>query len=194
MQNKFIFIEMKSPKIIIFFTFFTLFFYKVYAQMPTLGNEYFGKASYYGKKFYGRKTASGEILQADEMTCAHPTLPFGTMLEVTNLKTNKWVVVRVNDRGPYAKGRIIDLTHIAAEELKMFGHGVIKVKLIIVGEKGQVYISRPQTMVEDSAELIEAESLAVVVPMSVNDKDKSQKKAKQKKQVFKKRANRRKKK
>ena len=69
-----------------------------------------GKASYYAKKFTGRRTASGERLHHDSLTCAHRTYPFGTLLKVTNPANGKVVIVRVTDRGPYVKGRIIDLS------------------------------------------------------------------------------------
>ncbi|MBO1519785.1 septal ring lytic transglycosylase RlpA family protein [Oceanisphaera sp. DM8] len=88
-----------------------------------------GKASYYGGRFHGRKTASGEIFNKNILTAAHRTLPFGTQVRVTNLNNNKSVVVRINDRGPYAKGRIIDLSEQAARQLKMIRAGVVKVKV-----------------------------------------------------------------
>jgi rare lipoprotein A len=76
-----------------------------------------GNASWYGKKFHGRKTANGETYNMYEMTCAHKTLPFNTELEVENLINKKKTIVRVNDRGPFVKGRIIDLSYKAAKEL-----------------------------------------------------------------------------
>ncbi|MCB9481200.1 MAG: septal ring lytic transglycosylase RlpA family protein [Desulfobacteraceae bacterium] len=76
-----------------------------------------GTASWYGKKFHGRKTANGETYNMHQMTCAHKTLPFNTELEVENLINNKKIIVRVNDRGPFVKGRIIDLSYKAAKEL-----------------------------------------------------------------------------
>ncbi|MDR0387715.1 MAG: septal ring lytic transglycosylase RlpA family protein, partial [Treponema sp.] len=76
-----------------------------------------GVASWYGVEFGGRPTASGEIFTPSQLTAAHPTLPFGTMLKVTNKHNNKSVVVRVNDRGPFVSARIIDLSQGAAEQL-----------------------------------------------------------------------------
>ena len=76
-----------------------------------------GKASFYAKKFSGRKTASGERLHHDSLTCAHRTYPFGTLLKVTNPANGKSVIVRVTDRGPYVRGRIIDLSVRAAKEI-----------------------------------------------------------------------------
>ena len=86
-----------------------------------------GKASYYAKKFSGRQTASGERLHHDSLTCAHRTYPFGTLLKVTNPANGKEVVVRVTDRGPYVKGRIIDLSVRAARELGIIAQGIAPV-------------------------------------------------------------------
>ena len=94
-----------------------------------------GKASYYGQKFHGRKCASGQVFDMNKLTCAHKTLPFGTMLRVTNLKNGKSTLVEVTDRGPYAKGRIIDLSQAAAEELDMIAAGVTNVEISVVEEK-----------------------------------------------------------
>lgn len=93
-----------------------------------------GKVAYYGKKFNGRKTASGERFNAGAMTMAHKTLPFGTMVKVTNIKNNKSVVVRVNDRGPSQPDRIGDLTSGAASKIRMIRTGVIDAKLEVVGQ------------------------------------------------------------
>ncbi|MBR6494835.1 MAG: septal ring lytic transglycosylase RlpA family protein, partial [Prevotella sp.] len=76
-----------------------------------------GKASFYAHKFGGRKTASGERLHHDSLTCAHRTLPFGTKLRVKNPANGREVIVRVNDRGPFVRGRIVDLSRAAAQKL-----------------------------------------------------------------------------
>ena len=86
-----------------------------------------GKASYYAKKLTGRQTASGERLHHDSLTCAHRTYPFGTLLKVTNPANSKEVIVRVTDRGPYVKGRIIDLSVRAARELGILAQGIAPV-------------------------------------------------------------------
>lgn len=86
-----------------------------------------GKASFYAKKFSGRKTASGERLHHDSLTCAHRTYPFGTQLKVTNPANGKTVIVRVTDRGPYVKGRIIDLSVRAAREIGIISQGIAPV-------------------------------------------------------------------
>jgi rare lipoprotein A len=88
-----------------------------------------GMASFYSQ---GQKTASGERFNSRELTAAHPTLPFGTKVRVTDVNTGRAVTVRVNDRGPFVKGRVIDVSHAAAESLGMVGKGVAKVKLDVV--------------------------------------------------------------
>lgn len=88
-----------------------------------------GRASFYGLRFKGRPTASGEIFDPQAMTAAHRTLPFGTRLRVTNTSNGRSVVVRINDRGPYAHGRIIDLSRAAAERLEMIRSGTARVTL-----------------------------------------------------------------
>lgn len=89
-----------------------------------------GEASWYGPGFHGKETASGEIFDTNEMTAAHPSLPLGTKVEVTNLEKNKTVEVKINDRGPYAKGRDIDLSRAAAKKLGMVKKGTAKVKIV----------------------------------------------------------------
>jgi rare lipoprotein A len=91
-----------------------------------------GEASYYAGKFHGRRTASGEVYSRRRLTAAHRTLPFGTLLRVTNLANGRKVVVRVNDRGPWKRGRIIDLSRAAAEELRMIRAGVARVRLEVL--------------------------------------------------------------
>ena len=89
----------------------------------------YGIASYY---WQGSQTASGEKFDKRELTAAHRTLPFGTRVRVTNLATGRSVTVRINDRGPFVAGRVIDVSQAAAEELGMVGRGVAKVKLSVV--------------------------------------------------------------
>jgi len=93
-----------------------------------------GTASWYGPGFRGNHTSNGEIYTADEMTAAHPTLPLGTRIVVTNLENGKSVEVRVNDRGPFAKGRILDLSHAAAEEIGLLDHGTAQVRVESIDE------------------------------------------------------------
>jgi len=88
-----------------------------------------GVASWYGPKFHGRKTASGEIFDTHDFTAAHKTLPFGTYVKVTNLQNNLSTVVRINDRGPYVKGRIIDLSHAAKQDIEMGSLAKVRIEI-----------------------------------------------------------------
>lgn len=93
-----------------------------------------GKASFYSKKFNGRKTYYGERVSSNVLAGAHLTLPLNTLVEVTNLDNQRSVVVRINDRGPHARGRIIDLTHAAANAIGMVSKGIANVSLRVVGK------------------------------------------------------------
>ena len=102
--------------------------------------EQVGEASYYGRGFQGKKTATGEKYDQNDKTAAHPTLPLGTKATVTNLDNGTSVDVRINDRGPYIKGRDIDLSKAAAKELGMTKDGVAPVKIeaeVVPAEKSQ---------------------------------------------------------
>jgi rare lipoprotein A len=94
-----------------------------------------GYASWYGPGFHGRKTANGERYNMWKMTAAHKKLPFGTVVKVTNLENKKSVVVKINDRGPFIRGRIIDLSKAAAKRLDFLGSGTTKVVLEILPKK-----------------------------------------------------------
>jgi rare lipoprotein A len=97
------------------------------SEMPAFDRE--GVASWYGPGFAGRLTASGEVFDPGQLTAAHRTLPFNTHLRVTNLSNGRSVVVRINDRGPFAGGRIIDLSRAAAERIGMIASGTARVRL-----------------------------------------------------------------
>jgi peptidoglycan lytic transglycosylase len=98
------------------------------------GGAEVGLASFYGRRFQGRRTASGDRYDMHALTCAHPTAPFGARLRVTDLETGRSVVVRVNDRGPYAKGRVVDLSLAAAKQLGIVHRGVARVRVERVAE------------------------------------------------------------
>ncbi len=89
-----------------------------------------GRASWYGEPFHGRRTASGEVFNMNDLTAAHKTLPFGTRLRVRNLATGQDVLVRINDRGPHVRGRIIDLSRAAAAQIGLLGTGTALVVLL----------------------------------------------------------------
>lgn len=113
------------------------FFNTAYAQQR-------GKATYYSKRATGARTSDGSRLHHDSLTCAHRTYPFGTMLKVTNLSNGKSVVVKVTDRGPFTRGRIIDLSYRAAREIGMLSTGVAMVELQV--QKDNIVPLKPEEM------------------------------------------------
>ncbi len=102
-------------------------------SLPAKGYVETGLASWYGPEFHGRPTSSREIFNQHDLTAAHRTLPFGTVVQVTNLENGRQVNVRINDRGPFIKDRIIDLSYAAARMLDMIGPGIARVRLEVVG-------------------------------------------------------------
>ena len=97
-----------------------------------------GVASYYADRFHGRKTASGKRYNEGALTAAHKTLPLGTKVRVTNLRNGETVDVEINDRGPFVKGRVIDLSKEAARELHMVGAGLAQVRVEVIGSGNDV--------------------------------------------------------
>lgn len=95
-----------------------------------------GEASYYADELAGQPTASGEPHEPTELTAAHRTLPLGTRIRVTNVRNNESVIVRVNDRGPFAKHRVVDLSKAAARELKMLRRGTARVRMEVLPARG----------------------------------------------------------
>ncbi len=91
-----------------------------------------GVASWYGKRFHGRQTASGEAFDMNAFTAAHPSLPFGTRVRVTNLDNGRSVILKINDRGPFVKRRIIDVSRRAAEELGFVREGITQVRVEVI--------------------------------------------------------------
>jgi rare lipoprotein A len=96
------------------------------------GGEAVGVASYYAAEHDGRRTASGEVFDMRAMTAAHRTLPFGTRVRVTNLENGRHAVVRINDRGPFGKGRILDVSYAAARALGFVGRGTARVRVEVL--------------------------------------------------------------
>ena len=103
-------------------------------SVESKGKTIYMVSSYYGSKFHGRQTSNGEIFDMYKFTCAHKTLPFNTRLKVTNEDNGKYVIVRVNDRGPFVHGRDLDLSYAAANEIGMVAEGVKKVKVEILND------------------------------------------------------------
>lgn len=119
-----------------------------------------GKASYYSKRATGARTSSGERLHHDSLTCAHKTYPFGTRLKVTNPNNGKQTIVRVTDRGPFGRGRIIDLSWGAAKELGILSIGVAMVKVEVVRDNKVPYKPEPEEMPEIDFELTTGDRFA----------------------------------
>lgn len=127
---------------------FLLCFSFFYASAQKVGDKYSGIASYYADYFHGRTTASGEVFSQDSMTAASRTLPFGTIVKVTNQRNNKSIVVKINDRGPFVDGRIIDLSYIAAEQLDFIAQGLAPVTVEIIGNQPIIIASRNNAIVK----------------------------------------------
>ncbi len=110
---------------------------------PVSAQTHRGKASFYSKKATGARSSSGERIHHDSLTCAHRSYPFGTLLKVTNLSNGKSCIVRVNDRGPHRRGRIIDLSYGAARELGMLAQGIAMVEVQLVDDIKVPYRDEP---------------------------------------------------
>lgn len=109
-----------------------------YPTIVSIGDKASGTASWYGPNFHGKKTSNGEIYNMHALTAAHKTLPMNTMLRVTNLKNNRQVIVRVNDRGPFVSDRIIDLSKSAAAKIDMINSGTAPVLLEVIGFNAKI--------------------------------------------------------
>ncbi|HET7706660.1 MAG TPA: septal ring lytic transglycosylase RlpA family protein, partial [Thermoanaerobaculia bacterium] len=126
------------------------------APQPKIEEILQGIASWYGEEFAGKTTANGEIFDPMQLTAAHRTLPFGTLLEVTNPKTNQSVRVRINDRGPYVGNRVLDLSYAAAKEIGLVdpGSGSVQMKVVQIG-KGEREPPAPYVVqIEDPKEKV----------------------------------------
>ncbi len=109
-----------------------------YPTVVKTGNVYRGIASWYGPNFHGKKTSNGEWYDMYAMTAAHKTLPMNTIVKVTNLLNGKSAIVRINDRGPFVKNRIIDLSYAAAKKIGIVAHGTAPVRLEVLGFNGKI--------------------------------------------------------
>ncbi|MFK5882082.1 MAG: septal ring lytic transglycosylase RlpA family protein [Sulfurospirillum sp.] len=117
-----------------------------YPTTVSVGDTFSGVASWYGRDFHGKKTSNGEYYNMYDMTAASKTLPMNTMLKVTNLNNFKSTVVRINDRGPFVKTRIIDLSYAAASRLGVVARGTAPVRLEVIGFGG--VINRNKTKIQ----------------------------------------------
>lgn len=117
---------------------YSVFGIKYYPFIANIGDDFEGTASWYGPDFHSKKTSNGEIYDMYDMTAAHKTLPMNTVLRVDNLENGKSIIVRINDRGPFVRGRIIDLSNKAANEIDMVRRGTAKVKITVLGYNGEI--------------------------------------------------------
>ncbi|MBB6426148.1 septal ring lytic transglycosylase RlpA family protein [Sphingopyxis sp. JAI128] len=104
-------------------------------EVPDFAEIDGGMASYYGNELAGNRTASGERFDPGQLTAAHRTLPFGSMVRVTNMSNGDSVIVRINDRGPFSRGRVIDVSQAAAREIGMHRSGTARVKLALLADE-----------------------------------------------------------
>ncbi|MCE7065546.1 septal ring lytic transglycosylase RlpA family protein [Dyadobacter sp. CY326] len=119
-----------------------------------LGKTETGNASYYATRFNGKKTSFGEVHKSSELSAAHRSFPLNTMLEVTNLDNDEKVIVRVNDRGPFAKNRVVDLSNEAARLLGIIARGVANVSIRVVGMEGMVLLGANEIIDPKSGKVV----------------------------------------
>ena len=117
---------------------YSVFGITYYPFVAKIGDDFDGIASWYGPDFHSKKTSNGEIYDMYDTTAAHKTLPMNTVVKVENLENGKTIIVRINDRGPFVKGRIIDLSNKAAHEIDMVRRGTAKVKVSVLGYNGEI--------------------------------------------------------
>ncbi len=149
----------------LFFAFFALLLSDAVGQVE-IGYKKQGKASFYAKKFQGMRTSNGERYHSKKMTAAHRSLPFGTLVKVTNLRNGKSVVVRINDRGPFVRGRLIDVSHLAATELELVAAGTAPVEMEVIGTDA----SSPELDTETMATVSEPLTPKKLTPASIATK------------------------
>ncbi len=147
--------------------FFFLSSFSIFSQIGLIQN---GKASFYHDRFQGAKTASGEKYDMNLYSAAHRELSFQTKIKVTNLKNNKSVIVRINDRGPFSHSRIVDLSKVAAKEIGMIEDGVINVRLEVVEDKEEAKESK--TILPDPS----SKTTSIIKPNKSEPKDETPKK------------------
>ena len=135
-----------------------LFMFLTLSAFSPLHAEEFGKAGYYANSLHGRKTASGELYDKNELTCAHKTLAYGTKIRVTRLDTKQSVIVRVNDRGPYKAGFVVDLSRKAAEELDIIKAGFARVKVEVLSDESLVPTQYSKTTTSKSGKVVMIQS------------------------------------
>ena len=150
---------------------YTVFGIQYYPFIPKIGDEFDGIASWYGPDFHSKKTSNGEIYDMYDMTAAHKTLPMNTVVRVYNQDNGKSIIVRINDRGPFVRGRIIDLSNKAARDIDMVGKGTAKVKVTVLGYNGEIEnTDAPYSEVSQSETNIrKKEKIDVLEPLEIKE-------------------------
>ncbi|MEA3498930.1 MAG: septal ring lytic transglycosylase RlpA family protein [Campylobacterota bacterium] len=129
---------------------YVVFGKKYYPTVAHIDDKFNGIASWYGPKFHAKKTSNGEIYNMYGYTAASKTLPMNTMVDVYNIENGKSVIVRINDRGPFVAGRIIDLSNVAAHKIDMVKKGTVKVRLTVLGFNGKIAQTAQEKMAVQS--------------------------------------------
>ncbi|MDD2896848.1 MAG: septal ring lytic transglycosylase RlpA family protein [Aliarcobacter sp.] len=151
---------------------YSVFGIKYYPFIANIGDKFDGIASWYGPDFHSKKTSNGEIYDMYDMTAAHKTLPMNTVVRVDNLENGRSVIVRINDRGPFVRGRIIDLSNKAAREIEMVGKGTAKVNITVLGYNGEIenknapYSELPKN---ETSNLVKNEKIDVLEPLEIKE-------------------------
>lgn len=148
---------------------YTVFGINYYPFIAEIGDEFRGIASWYGPDFHAKKTSNGEIYNMYAYTAAHKTLPMNTMVRVDNLDNGKAVIVRINDRGPFVSGRIIDLSNKAAHVIGMVKKGTANVKVTVLGYNGKINSSYKIFKKKLKKEIIREEKIETLKPTMINE-------------------------
>ena len=151
---------------------YTVFGIKYYPFIANIGDEFDGIASWYGPDFHSKKTSNGETYNMYDMTAAHKTLPMNTVVKVDNLENGRSIVVRINDRGPFVRGRIIDLSNKAAHEIDMYRKGTAKVKITVLGYNGEIEnkdAPYSELSKEESSNIGKNEKVDVLEPLEIKE-------------------------
>lgn len=150
---------------------YSVFGIKYYPFVANIGDEFTGIASWYGPDFHSKKTSNGEIYDMYDMTAAHKTLPMNTIVRVKNLENSKTIIVRINDRGPFVKGRIIDLSNKAAHEIDMVKNGTAKVKVTVLGYNAEIENANAPIieMASSSAISKEKQEIEPLAPLEIKE-------------------------
>ncbi|MBU3013624.1 septal ring lytic transglycosylase RlpA family protein [Poseidonibacter lekithochrous] len=154
---------------------YTVFGEDYYPFIPNINDQFSGIASWYGPNFHAKKTSNGETYNMYALTAAHKTLPMNTVVRVDNLENGKSVVVRVNDRGPFVDGRIIDLSNTAAHKIDMVKDGTARVKITVLGYNGEIqnYNAPVQQVYKKpivTKEVVKVEPITLMDSMEIEEK------------------------